>query len=351
MAFQYSEYLKDFTSEDDVKAKSRNMICNYFNCKKSLFVSTGTIALEVALRALNLPKGTGVAVPEISYIATATAVVNCGLIPVYIDIDEKHYGMSIQSLKNHTEEIGVVIVVHFAGFVNRDVYKIKEHCSKRGIFLIEDCAQAFPNMINNQHVGTIGDIGTFSLQTFKLINCGEGGLIISDNEKIMKRCEAISNWGISYEPLDRTYKIASSNYRMSAIQCYFIIKQLEKINEICKERIDELRELESICLKHKISTSCPQNSENIIEYPFYLPIMSNKKLNYLPPQNEYPMRNSIIISSIFKQFYPELMRKYETINKNSHLNIISNKVIAEIEFISFKVKRTVPWENFLLQYV
>lgn len=332
----YKKYLPDFSTESNVKDEFSTSINSFFNCKHNIGVTTGTAAIEVALKSMNLPLGSLVAIPEISFIATATAVANSGLVPVYIDIEESHFGMSFQSLKNNfNDEIKCVIVVHFAGYVDRDILKIKEFCQKENVYLIEDCSQAIGSEVDGQKVGTIGDIGTYSFQTSKLINSGEGGLIITNNSEIFYECEKLVNWGYNSNS-DRDLFVPSSNYRLSAIQCYFIIKQISEFNKIHEERIKLNKLVKERTKILGLEDAMPKIEKNLIDSPFFFPIKSTEKLNTIEPRPEYPMHKSKIVLSIFKRFFPTLVTKYEKSNAHTKSNEKADCMLKHVDFLNFR---------------
>ncbi|MCL6592238.1 MAG: aminotransferase class I/II-fold pyridoxal phosphate-dependent enzyme [Firmicutes bacterium] len=358
MVYNIQEYLPDFTSEEDVKKSLQKELSQYFGCNYSGLVANGTIAIEVVLKALKLTRGQGVIVPEISFIATATAVANCGLIPVYADVSAGHYGITLESIiqkykfaKDNGVDIGAVIVVHFAGFVNREIYEIKEFCVQNHIFLIEDCAQAFPCRIRGKRVGTIGDAGTFSFQSSKIINSGEGGLITTNSEKVAQNCEAVLNWGLSFPGLERDCDIPSSNFRLSAIQSYFILKQLKRIDEIVQERLELNQKLLETCRKFKVVPSPPPENKEIFDCPFFFPLKSNKRINTVEPRTEYPMRKSKIVKSILKSFYPDLLGRYLELNQNLDREDINDRILSENDFINFRSLNHCSCEGLIRQYI
>lgn len=350
--FNYKEYLPDFTTEEEIKDSLVKRICKYLNTPYAFLVTNGTDAIEISLRALKLPRGSHVIVPDLSYIASATAVANCGCVPVYCDITEDYFGLSFNSLqRNCSEKVRAVIVVHFAGYVHRDIFRIAEFCKERNIFLIEDCAQAFPCSIDGQKVGTIGDLGTCSFQSSKIINSGEGGLIITNSSETARFIEIISDWGMHKGMIERDFSVASSNYRMSAIQAYFLIKQIEKIDEIIEDRITYINKLEEYCTNNDIKISCPQKLPNIRDCPFFLPIRCDTKYKMVEPRREYPMRDSILVKSIIAQWYPDLYNEYIEINSNSDPEKICYKVIQENDFINISNHLHIPFKDIVKPYI
>ncbi len=334
MIFSVKDYLPDFISEESTKMSLKNKLSEYFGRNITL-VTNGTHAIEIALRAMGLKRGTQVLLPDISFIATATAIANCGLIPVYADVSPEYFGLTIDSVKeSYNENIKAVIVVHFGGFVNRDIFEIKKFCEEKNIYLIEDCAQVFPCKINGKRVGTIGDAGTFSFQTSKIVNCGEGGMITTNSLDLTRRCEAVANWGLSLPGFERDLDIASSNYRMGALQSYFILKQLDIIDEIVSERNKRCNKFSELCKKYNIKSALPKKIDNITDCPFFFPIKSKVKYNTNEPRSEYPMRKSKMVKSILQWFYPDLFEKYLEVNHSADVERFSDIVVKENDFIN-----------------
>ncbi len=337
MNLDINDFLNGSIIEKEINENIKEKICTYFDCNFSIPVSTGTVAIEIVLRALDIPRGKVVIVPDISFIATATAVANCGLLPVYADIDEDYFGLTLKSLKEkYNDSVKAVILVHLGGYVNRDIFNIKEFCKQKNIYLIEDCAQAFPCTINNIHVGTIGDAGTFSFQSSKIISSGEGGLILTNSLDIATKCDAIASWGLSPGYSKRNLEIASSNFRLSSIQKYLILKQLEDIHNIISRRLKIVEKLKKLCIDNGINVLMPKNIAEVFDCPFFFPIESKIKLNTIEPREESPMRNSTIVKSILKKFFPDLLNDYNILNQNNSREFISDRVIKNIDFINIK---------------
>ncbi len=337
MSYNLKDYIHDFSSEDTVRAEFKEAVNKYFDCKYSIPVSNGTAAIEVALRSLSLPRGSLVIVPDISFIATATAVANCGLIPVYADVSGDYLGMTLDEVvRKYNSGVKAVIVVHLAGYMNREIFQIRDFCREKGICLLEDCAQALACCAKGKKAGTIGDIGTFSFQSSKIVNAGEGGLIITDNNHFALKCEAISDWGISTGCYKRNLNISSSNFRLSAIQCYFLIKQFEMIDDIVNERLSKCERLFEACREFNVEPYSPKKQKDFFDCPFFFMIKSRKKINTIEPREEYPMRNSSMVREILKDYYPDLVDKYLSSNCENRQNLVSRRILSEIDFINIR---------------
>ena len=168
--------------------------------KHAVFVANGTLALELALRALDLPPGSEVITTPHTFIATASAIVAVGLRPVFADIDPDSGNITPETIAAAiTPRTSAVIVVHLGGWPAR-MPEIQELCRSHGLRLIEDCAQAHGAMIGDRHVGTFSDIAAWSFCQDKIITTGgEGGMVGTDDEALWRRMWSYKDHGKSWE--------------------------------------------------------------------------------------------------------------------------------------------------------
>lgn len=350
MIYSIKNFLPDFEDENAVKENLRKRLREYLGCTGVTLVSSGTTGLEVALKALELPRGTQVIIPDISFIATAVAVAKCGLIPVFGDVSEKHFGLTLDAVReNYSEKTGAVIIVHIAGYMAREILQIKKFCEEKDIFLIEDAAQAFPCTIGERHAGTIGDIGVFSLQSSKIINSCEGGIVATNSKKLHIAAEQIADW--CFFDGKRNFDLPGENYRLSAIQSYFIHKQLDVINRIIDERTRRAGELTAYCKKTGIEVSAPLPEKNIFDCPFFFVIRSNKNLNMIEPRSECPMRQSALVKTIIRRFYPNLLKEYIAANILEAKNTPAQRVVRDNEFINIHQQNGKTPEEIFKDYI
>ncbi|MDP4183115.1 MAG: aminotransferase class I/II-fold pyridoxal phosphate-dependent enzyme [Bacillota bacterium] len=352
MSYKIKDYIKDYSSDSEIKSELAKRLSEYFESRYCYPVSNGTVAIEIALKALDIPRGSCVIVPDISFIATATAVANCGLVPVFADVSKEHFGLTLNALKSKlNKNTRAVIVVHLGGFVNREILEIKDFCKSNGLYLIEDCAQAFSSSVSGKKVGTIGDVGTYSLQASKLINCGEGGFILTDDAAIQIKCEMISNWGYSPEYRKFDSNLPSSNFRLSAVQSYLVLKQLSMVDEIIKERLDRVAGLKEAFNSSGIATKIPMKEEKFFDCPFYLPVESQNKINTIEPRAEYPMRKSNIVKAILNRFFPDLLEAYNEYNKDAGFEWSSDKLLCEVDLINISQKSNLSAMEIIKEYI
>ncbi len=151
----------------------------------SLAVTSGTAALRVALAALGIGEGDEVITQTFTFVATAEAIIESKATPVFSEINE-NLNMDPELLEsNISDKTKAVIVVHMLG-VPCEINKIKSICKKHDLFLIEDTAWGCGGKINNEYLGTIGDIGTYSFDFAKTMTTGEGGMLIFKDEEVLK---------------------------------------------------------------------------------------------------------------------------------------------------------------------
>ena len=157
---------------------------DYHGAKYGIFMANGTVTLECALLALGIGPGDEVIVPALTWIATAMAVRYVGATPVFVDIDPDTLCLEHRKLETAiTSSTKAVMPVHLYGAM-ADLDEIKGICDKHGLFLVEDCAHMQGGKWNERGVGSWGDIGSFSFQQSKTLSCGEGGICLTNDEKL-----------------------------------------------------------------------------------------------------------------------------------------------------------------------
>ena len=177
-------------------------------------VNSGTSALFLALTASGVGRGDEVIVPSATFTATPAAVMMCGAKPVFADCDEKTWQISPDEVKKLiTEKTKAVIGVHLYGGMF-DVEEIKKITDDAGIVLIEDTAQAFGSKYKDRYAGTFGDAGCFSFYPTKNLGAfGEGGAVVSEDEELIRRVNALKTHDAA-----NGFAVLGYNMRMDGIQ-------------------------------------------------------------------------------------------------------------------------------------
>lgn len=198
----------------------------YIGIRHALSVSNGTVALHVALAALGIGPGDEVIVPTLTYIAPVNAIVYCGATPVFVDSDPQTWQLDPSHVyRRITARTKAILAVHLYGHP-ADMGALTTLAHEHGLFLIEDCAEAFGAYYDGQHVGTFGDIATFSFYGNKTITTGEGGMVVTNDDMLAVRVRRLKGQGLApYR--EYWHDIVGYNYRMTNIAAAIGLAQLE----------------------------------------------------------------------------------------------------------------------------
>lgn len=190
----------------------------YQQASYGVAVTNGTAALEVAIAALGIGPGDEVILPDFTFIATASAVLAAGAMPVMVDCTPDTYcidpALAEAAITSHTKAI---IAVHMAGHP-ADLDALLGICRSHHLALIEDSAHAHGSEWRGRRVGAIGDVGTFSFQASKLLTAGEGGMILTNDSDLERRLRSIHDCGRLPGEWFYSHFVNGSNYRLSEWQ-------------------------------------------------------------------------------------------------------------------------------------
>jgi 8-amino-3,8-dideoxy-alpha-D-manno-octulosonate transaminase len=232
--FRY--YGIDLQGEVDAFEKE---FAEFIGVKHALAVTSGSGALNTALSALGVGPGREVIVPAYMWVAVIAAVVNLGAIPVLADIDET-FGLNPADVERHiTPRTAGIIVVHMSG-APANVPALLDVAHKRGLFLLEDCAQCAGGSIGGKKVGSFGDMGIFSFQMNKNMSSGEGGCVVTNNMRLYQRAVACHDNGYArdesgraiYDNLDLC--LWGRGYRLDEMRGAVLRVQLKKLPAIVR---------------------------------------------------------------------------------------------------------------------
>ena len=201
------------------------------HCAHGVSLANGTVALEVALQAAGVGPGDEVIVPAISFISTATAVSRVGATPVFVDIEPFTFNMDPErAAAAVSPQTKALIAVHFGGQL-ADMDRLLHLAAERSLVLIEDAAHAHGSEWNGRRAGSLGLLGTFSFQNSKVMTCGEGGMLVSNDAELAARVRSMADqgrrpgegWFFHFE--------LGTNYRLTAWQAAVLVAQLERLPE------------------------------------------------------------------------------------------------------------------------
>jgi dTDP-4-amino-4,6-dideoxygalactose transaminase len=222
--------------------KCHDFFANNFNFRHNLLVTSCTHALEMMAILINVKDGDEIIIPSFTFVSTANAFHKFGAKIVCVDSMSDTPEIDVNEIeKNITAKTKAVCIVHYAGWACR-MEEIISLCKKHNIILLEDAAQAINSFYKGQPLGSFGDMSAFSFHETKNIGCGEGGLLVINNEKYLKRAEIIREKGTNrssffkgeiekYQWID-----IGSSYLLSDINAGYLYTQLENIHEITYAR-------------------------------------------------------------------------------------------------------------------
>ena len=204
-------------------------------------ICNGTAALEIAIEALGIIKGDEVIMPAFTIISCASAIVKMGAIPVLVDSDLQTWNMDVNQIEAKiTSRTKAIMVVHIYG-LPVDMDPILSIAKKHHLKIIEDAAEAHGQEYKGKPCGSFGDISIFSFYPNKLITTGEGGMVLTDDEKLAERCRSLRN--LCFLPTKRfVHEELGWNMRMTNLQAALGVAQLERWDEFIgiKRRMGEL---------------------------------------------------------------------------------------------------------------
>lgn len=207
----------------------------YIHVDHAASVCNGTVALHLALIALDLKQGDEIIVPTFTYIASVNAISYVGAKPVFVDSLTETWQMDCADVERKiTPKTKAVLAPHIYGHPC-EMDTLLEICSRYHLFLIEDCAEAIGSRYNNRLMGTFGDIAAFSFFGNKTITTGEGGMLTSNSKELIERAKKLKNQGLSSR--EYWHDEIGYNYRMTNICSALGVAQLERIDEIMDNKI------------------------------------------------------------------------------------------------------------------
>ncbi len=312
-------------------------------CEKELTQLTGcpsvrmtnscTSALEIAALAIDIQPGDEVILPSFTFVSTANAFVLRGANLVFVDINPETMCLDENLLeKAVSEKTKAIVLMHYTGFTS-DLKKVKSFCKKHHLFLIEDAAQSIDSYVNNQHLGTFGDLGCISFHDTKNIHCGEGGALLINNKDLADKIDVILQNGTNRKEFLKgiastyTWKGLGSSYGMSEINASFLMAQLKEIKKVTQRRL-ELYKIYEKCLS-------PLKEKGLIDFPnqppqhnahiFFIKLKNQKQRNDLAA---YLQKNDIVAYFHYLPLHlSEMGKNYQFISENNFTQKESERLI------------------------
>lgn len=217
------------------KAKElEEAICHTFGCKHAQLTSSGTAALTTAMSALGIGYGDEVIMPAFTFVASFEAVLSVGAIPVLVEVDETLTLKPAAVTAAITPRTKCVMPVHMCGSMAW-MSDLKMICKTNDLILLEDACQSIGGTYKGQHLGTIGHAGTFSFDYVKTITCGEGGVVMTNNEDVFEKCDGYTDHGHDHKGADRgadLHPFIGYNFRISELNAAVGLAQIRKLDNI-----------------------------------------------------------------------------------------------------------------------
>jgi dTDP-4-amino-4,6-dideoxygalactose transaminase len=227
-----------FPSPNVQAAQFAGAFAAYQTAAYGICTSSGTTALEVALKAAGLRVGDEVIMPALTFVATAAAALYMGAVPVFADVDPDTWCLDPQAAARAvTPRTKAILPVHLGSRMT-DMDAIMQFARRHGLRVIEDCAHMHGGRWRDRGAGSIGDLGCFSFQNSKLMTAGEGGIIVTSDEELARVCHAYVDCG-RLRPGDKpptSQGIFGWNYRITEFQATVLRVQLERLPEQTRVR-------------------------------------------------------------------------------------------------------------------
>lgn len=224
-----------FVVEDKLTKEFEDMTKELTGSKHAIAYANGTLALFACLKALKIGPGDEVIVPNLTFIATASAVIMAGAKPVFCDIRNDTFGVDVDKLELLiTPKTKAIIPVHLYG-QSADMESVMEIAQNYNLKVVEDAAQGVGVKFNGKHVGTFGDLGILSYYGNKTITCGEGGIILTNNDELAIACYRLKNHGRDKKGIF-VHDHIGFNFSFTEMQAAIGIAQMKKLPKIIEKK-------------------------------------------------------------------------------------------------------------------
>lgn len=215
----------------------------YHTSRHALCAANGTVTLEIALKATGIKPGDEVIVPAYTFEATAAPVLRLGAVPVFVDVLPDNYCLDVRAAAQAiTPRTRAIIPVHLAMNM-ADMDAVTELAARHGLKVIEDCAHAHGAQWREKGAGSLGDAGSFSMQTSKLMTAGEGGIVTTNDDEVFELCQSYVNCGRASQTDEFGHRLLGFNYRMTEFQAAVLLAQVERLPEQTERRMARAAQL------------------------------------------------------------------------------------------------------------
>ncbi len=199
----------------------------YQGAAHGIVMANGTVTMEVALKALGVGWGDEVVIPALTFAATPYAAMAAGALPVFVDVEPERWTIDPDLVEAAvTPRTRAIMPVHL-GQQMADMDRIMEIARRHDLFVVEDCAHAHGQRWRDQGAGCIGDFGSFSHQSTKILTAGEGGTLTTQDERLARRAHSLIDCGRPKDADEREYTFGA-NYRLGELACALLVNGLRR---------------------------------------------------------------------------------------------------------------------------
>jgi dTDP-4-amino-4,6-dideoxygalactose transaminase len=279
--------LNNYSASGYFSKNSSKWLIKNLKVKDALLVNSCTSALEICALLLNVKKGDEIIMPSFTYVSTANAFALRGGIPVFVDINPETLNIDPNRIERAiTKKTRAIVAVHYAG-ISCDMDPILKIAKKYKLYVIEDAAQAILSSYKGRPLGSIGDLATISFHETKNVHCGEGGALIINNPKFIKRAKIIRDKGTNRDLFNQnmvkkyTWVDLGSSYGLSEINAAFLYGQLKQAKKITRKRLAIFKLyhklLENLEIKKLITRPTIPTYAKANGHMYYILVKNNKR--------------------------------------------------------------------------
>ena len=228
-----AQYLQDAFASGWISAggyveKLKSELDRVYAGSRSFAVSNGTSALQLAFQTLGVKPGDQVIVPAFCFQAAGNVLSQLGAIPVFCDVNSMTWNQTVETIRraNTGKVVGIVIVHNYGRAAPSE--EIATWAKANGLWVIEDCAEAWFTTYRNRFVGQFGDVATFSMHATKTIASGEGGVVMINDKALTEKVRLLRSHGLDRSKTHYMHELAGNNYRLSNLLCAVAYGQLEQ---------------------------------------------------------------------------------------------------------------------------
>jgi dTDP-4-amino-4,6-dideoxygalactose transaminase len=217
----------------------------YQGARHGVLMANGTVTMEVALKALGIGWGDEVIVPALTFAATAYAPMASGAVPVIVDVEPRTWTIDPDQVEAAiTDRTRAIMPVHL-GHQMADMDRLQEIARGHGLAVVEDCAHAPGQQWRGRGAGCIGEFGSFSHQSSKILTSGEGGTLLTSDDDLARRAHSIVDCGRAKDSDEKEFTFGA-NYRLGELHAALLVVAMERFPEQQRERAEAGRELERL---------------------------------------------------------------------------------------------------------